>query len=258
MPLPDLELALVAALVDPAAAGGVLEHLRPAAGREPAQQLAVYRGSVLGSMTGALRETFPVCARLVGERFFDAMAQRYVRQQASVSPDLGDYGAGLPEFIAGFGPAASVPYLPDVARFEWAWRRVLHGPDGGRLDLEALAAVPPASQNDLIFELPAASALLDSDYPVHRIWAAHQPRRQEVPVIRLDEGGARLLLWRRGLEVQIETLRPEEGLLLRQLQLGRRLEEVIDALAEQGLADRVPELLPRLVTNGWIAGFRLS
>ena len=61
---------------------------------------------------------------LVGEEFFRAMAQIHVRAHRPRSPLMFEYGDELPDFIAGFPPAADVPYLADVARLEIAWSRV--------------------------------------------------------------------------------------------------------------------------------------
>ena len=57
------------------------------------------------------------------------MARAYALAEPPRSPVLMDYGAGFADFIAGFAPAASLPYLPDVARIERAWREAYHAAD---------------------------------------------------------------------------------------------------------------------------------
>ena len=45
----------------------------------------------------------------------------------------------FPEFLARFPPAASLAYIADVARLEWAVNRALHAPDAAPLDVARLA-----------------------------------------------------------------------------------------------------------------------
>ena len=81
---------------------------------------AVYRASVLSNFRAALAATYPVVRRLVGEAFFDEAARRFALANASRSGDLNEYGTEFPEFLAVYPHAASMAYLPDLARLEWA------------------------------------------------------------------------------------------------------------------------------------------
>ncbi len=87
------------------------------------------------------RCAFPAVERIVGEEFFQAMARAYVLAEPPRSPVLMDYGTTFADFIAGFAPAASLPYLPDVARIERAWREAYHAEDAEPLGPEAFAGI---------------------------------------------------------------------------------------------------------------------
>jgi hypothetical protein len=67
-------------------------------------RLAIYRHHVLTSLTAALETTFPVVFQLVDRRFFDWLADRYIRAHPPIAPCLTEYGAGLPSFIDTFPP----------------------------------------------------------------------------------------------------------------------------------------------------------
>jgi hypothetical protein len=195
--------------------------------------------------------------RIVGERFFDAMAERYVRAEPSRSPDLNAYGATFPEFIQAFPPAASVPYLADVARLDWACQAAMTAPQDGALDLQALAAVPEERQPDVVFEPSRSASLLRSAFPIHRIWQLAQPGGEDGAGVRLDEGGVRLIVWRQDQELRIELLEDDELRLLSEIALGRSLGEIAETLGAGAHPLDVPALLPKLVTRGWLTGFRL-
>ena len=65
-------------------------------GSDPGRRFAVYRNNVLASLIDALADSFPVVQALVGEPFFRAMAQIYVRECPPESPILAEYGDRLP------------------------------------------------------------------------------------------------------------------------------------------------------------------
>src|SRR5450830_2078243 len=86
-------------------------------GADSASRFAVYRNNVHGSLINALASAYPVTLQLVGDEFFRAMAGCYVQANPPSSPVISAYGATFSSFIQGFEPAASVPYLADVARW---------------------------------------------------------------------------------------------------------------------------------------------
>jgi hypothetical protein len=102
--------------------------------------LRVHRNTVLGTISNALRMSYVAVDRLVGESFFDRMAVDFARATPPRAPQLDDYGAGFAAFIADFPGTAALPYLGELARFEWRLAglgRLCVAPDGGpRLMLE--------------------------------------------------------------------------------------------------------------------------
>lgn len=140
----------------------ILGGLVPAAAR-----VGVYRNNVFGNLTAALRLTYPAVNRLVGEAFFAAAAARFIPDAPPASPDLYEYGAGFAAFLAGFPPAASLPWLPDMARLEWAVCRAIHADPLPPLDPARLAGLA-----DAVFIPHPTLTLLDPEAPVRAIWQA--------------------------------------------------------------------------------------
>jgi len=223
-----------------------------------AQGLAVYRGSVIGKLNQTLSSIYPVCYRLVGKNFFEATALTYISRFPSLSPDLGDYGEQFPDFLREFEPAAKLPYLPDVARLEWYWHRVFNGEDATGLDLPALSKVPEEKWGEIIFHLPKNSVLIESAYPIHRIWQVNQPEWKGEEQVSLEQGGIKIFLWRDGYEMRIDLPTEEEWELLKALLAKERFEKICEHLATEEPAIDVASLLPLLVQRGWIGGFALK
>lgn len=227
-------------------------------GRTPLDQFASYRESVLAGMIDALAETYPVCKRLVGERFFNAMALRFIRRHPSQSPDLNEYGVEFGEFIDNFSPAESLPYLGDVARLEWAWQRVFDGAEPEPGNFQQLDSIADPHTDLLRFKLRPNCYLLDSDFPVHHIWQANQDDNEEsvdASPIDLDSGGVRLFVWRQGLEMRIDMLTEAEWRFAQLLAYGTAFGEVCTNVHTAFPDIDIGAMLASFVQKGWISGF---
>jgi hypothetical protein len=235
-----------------------LDLLRRDRALTPSEQLAVYRDSIAATLGAAVAEAYPVCRRLVGERFFAAAAAAFVRRAPSRSPDLDDYGEGFAAFLAEFPPAAALAYLPDMARLEWAWH-VAAGRSAARgFELDALAAAVAAGADPerVVFRLAESATLLESPFPVHLIWRANQPgSEQEDVVVGLAAEGARLLVWHDGQGPRIETLRSPEWLLLRAAGDGQPLGQACERVASTHPGADLGRLLGTAIRRGWLSGF---
>ena len=162
------------ALVVPAMS--VPEGLRGGGRQDHERRFAVHRNNVVVRLVDALAETFPVCQALVGERFFRAMARERVLADPPRSPLLTDYAQGFPDFVAGFAPAASVPYLADVARIEALRVRAYHAADAPPVPesvYRELLAAPEALAAARLTLHPACH-WLRSRHAAYSIWQAHQ------------------------------------------------------------------------------------
>lgn len=170
MSLSNIQAAFIASLRDPELPPP--DSLSQPGGNLPRKRFDVYRNNVVVSLIEALRASFPVVERLVGEEFFKATARAYIDREPPKSPLLFLYGQTLGDFLEGFPPAASVPYLGDIARLEWARLSAYHAADKAPLTIDKLGEVPPEQLAEVTFELHPSLALLSSRWPVFSIWAA--------------------------------------------------------------------------------------
>jgi hypothetical protein len=151
-------------------------NLRAWNGSDPTARLAVYRNNVLSSLVDALACSFPVLQLQVGEAFFRALAGEFVRRQPPRSPVLSRYGQALPDFIAGFQPASGLPWLPDLARLEFARVAACHAADAPALGAAVLAQAlaRPEALAGARLRLQPGLQVLASRWAVVSLWAAHQ------------------------------------------------------------------------------------
>jgi hypothetical protein len=196
------------------------------------KRFAVYRNNVFVGLTRALASRFPACERLVGAEFFTAMARIYCGSHKPASPLLFDYGDDFPDFIARFPPAASVPYLADVARVEVAFSRAYHAADLPALEPFALTLLDPSRIGSQRLAPHVAAAIIVSAYPVGSIWEAQQTEQPEPVVAR---GGQAVIVVRPELKVSVHVLPPQDVAFARALLGGATLGEAAgEALAVPG------------------------
>ncbi len=196
--------------------------------------LQIYRNNMYLSLTEVMRAVFPVISRLVGEGFFRYLSHEFVNHFPSRSGNIQHFGSHLPAFLETFEPAAELPYLPDVGRLEWAWHEVYNAAEHAPFSPHRLARIPPNRFGELRFALHPASRMLESDFPILRIWEVNQEHWQGERSVDLSEGGDRLVLVRDQLDVSILRLEPGPFQLVRALAGGATLEAAVTEIADPG------------------------
>ena len=91
-------------------------------------RFAVYRNNSAVAAIEALQAQFTTVLQLVGDEAFRGVARAFAQENPPASPVLAEYGEKFPDFLSRFleqQGVTEVPYLPDVARLDWAVRQAL-------------------------------------------------------------------------------------------------------------------------------------
>lgn len=163
--------AFATALFEPDAAAPVLARVKGDAGE---LGLALYRGKLTSAWDKTLSAAYPVLRQLVGEEFFSALSRAYGMAHPSGDADLNQFGDGFAGFLERFEHVADYPYMPDMARLEWALHRAHFATDADGLDAASLGALTPDQLEAARFTLHPACCLLQSEWAVAPLWQAHQ------------------------------------------------------------------------------------
>ncbi len=190
-------------------------------------RMALYRGNLQAGWMRALGEAYPVIRQLVGEEFFEGLAPAYGTAYPSQDPDLAGFGANLPAFLDSFGPAASIPYLPDVARLEWAVHRAYLAPDMAPENIALLAGLSPEALDAARFTLHPSAAVLRSPWATVALWRTHQTDGPALPS-SVDSPCAALVT-RTGWTIEVVELNVFEAATLERLAAGAAFGEALDA-----------------------------
>lgn len=220
------------------------------AGAHPgAVGLRVHRNTLLGALSNALRLSHVAVDRLVGEAFFDRMAVEYARALPPRAPQLDEYGAGFAAFIAGFPGTESLPYLSELAHFDWQFAGL------GRLCAAAEAAGPALLLGGGVrLHFLAPLRLHSARYPVQRLRDAILAEDAAAPgAIDLTPGDYRCALWRTHEGVRVRSLGLPSARFLAAVYAGSDGEQALAAAAgDLGAAEVAAILAQDVLPAGFV------
>ncbi len=210
---------------------------------------AVYRNTVTKSCIDALQANFPTVTRLVGEEWFRATAAVYVVGERPSTPSLQAYGDTFAAFLAGFAPAAGLPYLADVARLDRLWiesHGALDAPVLGTTDL--VGVDPGVLATALLSPHPAARWAWFPESPVYSIWRDNRARRATGDELPWRGEGA--LLTRRADVVEWTEIDHAACRFLDECAAGRSVALAIDAALDVDAGANPARMIAALLDAG--------
>jgi hypothetical protein len=219
-----------------------------APGVPPSASLAIYRNNVRSRFADALADVFPATRRIVGDAFFRFAAGCFVEAHPSRAGTLIGFGREFPVFLRAFEPAASLPYLPDVAALEFLHRDAFHAADAPPLDAGLLHALADRHGDALCLTLHPSVRLLSAPFAVLDVWQANL---QDDPAPMTIAGHAEhLLIIRPDADVHVRRVTEAGFAVLAALGDGLPLGRSIEAAASLPGADALPAELAALIAHG--------
>jgi len=223
---------------------------------------AVYRQAIDANYRRALGATFPVVRALVGAAFFDAAVDAFVAAHPPASGDLNVYGAEFADFLAGYEPASTLPYLPDVARLEWALDESSRAADreaNPQALIAAIGAVDEDAVPQMRLALHPSCRLLASRYAVFEIWKVHQPGQADDARLEIAGPPAEYLLTRRTAQGPVvERIGAAEFLWLEALRSGETFGAALARAMDQDANFDLAEVLQARVMDGTLSDLRFD
>lgn len=225
--LRELQVRFAAALFD-----GALDPIEQQIigdGLGSATRLDVYRNNLREGFIKALALGFPVIEQLVGEDYFRHLALDFQAAHPSRAGNLHHIGMPLADFMRQRFAGTEYAYFADVAALEWAHQEALVATEQEPMSPDALRNVDPASYESLRFDIQPAVRLVKSEYPIVRIWRAHQPDAKSEETIDLGSGGDSVLVLRTPECVEFHRLPAGDFTALVAFSRGENLGEAFEA-----------------------------
>jgi hypothetical protein len=195
-----------------------------------ARGIKAYKTNAHMLAQGVLEAAYPVVSQLLGSESLADLACALWHAEPPDKGDLALWGDALPAFMAQSPQLQSEPYLPDVARAEWAMHQCATAPDA-EAEPTSLALLTTQDPVALHLRLAPGCALVSSAWPVASILSAHlhgTPSLVEVGTQIRASVAQDVLIWRKGFRPQFREAIPAEAGLMRQLLAGASLGHALE------------------------------
>lgn len=256
MSLAHLQRDFLRAIGDVNTDAGLRGRLRTGSGPDMQQRLGAYRNNLREMRIKVLTAAYPVCATVLGERYWRQILVNSKAITGNSSRDLNAYGEHIPAWLARMLPRhpelLELEYLPELARLEWLVHRARLAADASAFDLARFVSLSEDERNRAWIRLAPALSLFHSDFPVDVIWHRHAASGDPGQ----DTVGAAICCVYRDSEFEPRITRIEP--LQYQLMLRLRERACLADLAHACPPDRHDELAHWLwewIRLGWIAEF---
>lgn len=231
---------------------GAIEGLAP----DAARRLAIHRTTIETGLNQTLLNAFPALARIVGAPTFMNLASGYIADAPPRHPLLSMYGRGFPAYVAAQPIAASLPYLHDVARLEWARQESFLAADAPLLDGGALDTNDAARLSALLLSVHPAMRVISSPFPIHRIWRVNQAdvETKDIPAVDMKVA-EHVIVTRPADEIVTRPLSLADATLVRAVMGGATLGAAVEAAFALGPAFDVTQALAGHFAHGTFRAF---
>ncbi len=258
MGLQALQDALARAIRAPERPDSSSLGIRPGGTLDADGALGVYRDGYTARLTEALGETFEAVWWVLGDEGFFSVCRRYIYSHPSRETNLSVYGEPFAAFVAAQPEADGLPFVGDLALFEWKFQALFHAPahqPAGEPVLTKLTGAP-----DAWISIGSAVFLFESLYAIHEIWKLRKQNQDDYERPDVD-AAARLVAFKAGTECAVRALSHAEFAALGALMDERPLSEALECAIEvdPGFdADAVASFFHTLASAGLIADVRVA
>ncbi len=112
--------------------------------------LQIYKNNYISSLLKSMTDTYSACEKLLENETFTRLILDYISQTPSPHPLLSSYGETFPTFLSHSVIHREIPFLSELARYEWTLKKVILG-------------TFPSHEKGINFS---------SSHPVSEIWSA--------------------------------------------------------------------------------------
>ena len=207
------------------------------------ERLNIYRNNFLIGLGEALNTNFPVVRQMVGADFFAQAARAFILRAPPGKPCLFEYGAGFSEFLAELPDMAKLPYVAEMASFEFARIAAYHAAVEALLTEAAIARIPPEKLADLPIGLAKHVRLLPVRFPILDLWQAHQAPDPDLAAIDMSARPHTLLVCRPHRTLVTQRIEPAATLFLSTAMRQTKLAQAAEACGPNLSPDRLGQVI---------------
>ena len=148
-------------------------ELIPGGSLNESSAIKVYSEAYIARLTESLGETYECCWWALGDDEFFTLCEKYIRQYSSTFYNLSDYGQEFSSFLEGYDD--EMPYLAELARFEWKFKDFFH-----KKQEQGLSKLDLENVEKKRFKFVSSLETFYSPYRVASIFQARQEGKNDI------------------------------------------------------------------------------
>jgi len=224
--------------------------------------ISVYQNNLKANAERALAITYPSVKTIIGEENFRYATTQYLHEFLKTTADWGLWGEHLADFLAQQTLIESLPYLPDIARLDWALHQSYRAKNS-ESNINSFYLLEQEDSTNLRFELANGIFVISSPFPIIAI------RDYFKRELRFDQGafetsiekainqdqissGFHALVYRQGLEVELDTISSAESYWYQLLIKGTLIGQALDSIEAYDF--ELSSWLPKAIQQQLVVG----
>lgn len=205
------------------------------------ERVEIYRQGYYLRLIDILSREFSVLKKVLGEPAFDALCRDYIDAHPSTHFSVRTYGRHMVNYLSSL--PTITPLQLELAEFEWAFGKVIDGPDGSQLTIEDMVAIPPEAWGELCLELHPSLWLQPLRLNTPQIWQAIFNNNPEKPIpdMEVSKEPITWLLWRFNQQAHYYPANKNHLIMIQAIQANQNFPEICEALCETMAVEEVAQ-----------------
>jgi len=203
----------------------------------------------LDRLVDILGETYETVWWVLGSELFRELCQDYIESEMAGPYSLNEFGSTFSRFIASHKSSLGIPFLQDLARFEWTFKSIQMADAPRPLSPAMLTELVKAK--DYRVQFVSALDIFSSDYSISEIW-----RQRKAPAYKFEEinwsGPEQLLIYKKDRQVQVHKISELDAQIFSDLSQGHSVTATFGRSSEALSSDKIRELLEMMTHSGVI------
>lgn len=208
---------------------------------------AVYRNRYISRLSGVLELAYPAVRWVLGKDYFSQVCRKYIESLPSVSYNLVEYGDSFADFLRTMPGTRSIPFLFDLARFEWILNTFKSVAPPHPLPAERIREL--MHSEDFKVNFTEGTTVFESPFAIYEIW-----KQRSSPAYSFEELNWThpewLLLNKKDSEIQISQIDSIEGEILKELQSGSSIASALADYSTLLTPDKIAQLFQLMISVG--------
>lgn len=220
-------------------------------------RLSIYQNAYRIRLIDALAANYPVLYKYLGCDQFNELAESYLKYYPSLYRSIRWFGDKLALFLYQNAPYSNIPYLSELAQFEWTMTSVFDASDEPVLKIEDIVNIQPEKWPCMRFRPHASLYRVNLVWNVVQIWQAIM--QDQLPPEPIEYSAPTLwVLWRKELMNQFCSIPEDEawaiGAMLQRYHFSEICEGLCRWVEEDEAGLRAASLLKGWIQSGLLTG----